>query len=366
MAGFGHDVAVSGDLAVASAPFEDNNTGAVYVYDISQTDPAEIARIPGGAEGDMFGRSLDMAEYDATTWLLVGAPGVNSLEGTAYLLSIAWNEVELSYSVVYEAGLVSPTPTAGDRFGWSVSFDAGWGLVGAYLDDFAATDAGAAYMFDLRDISGIIAPPQRLTADDGSESDWFGYSVSLNGDVAAVGAYHNDSTGIDNGAVYVYSRSGDLWGDVGGNQDRKLAPEDSGTTRDAYFGYDVSVSADAVVAGSLGANGGRVFIFRQSESSWDKQELTPEAQKPDDSMYGYAVCAATDFVAAIMPFASSSKASLSIFKRSGDIQWLNNELEIGTSSYPRYFSLDADEEIIALGHFGEKVTLIKAGRTASR
>jgi hypothetical protein len=45
----------------------------------------------------------------------------------------------------------------------------------------------------------------KLLASDGAEGDGFGYSVSLSGDTAVIGAYCDDNdNGADSGAAYVF------------------------------------------------------------------------------------------------------------------------------------------------------------------
>ncbi len=45
----------------------------------------------------------------------------------------------------------------------------------------------------------------KLTASDGDEEDEFGWSVSLSGDRALVGAWGDDDMGTDSGSAYVFN-----------------------------------------------------------------------------------------------------------------------------------------------------------------
>ena len=45
---------------------------------------------------------------------------------------------------------------------------------------------------------------QKLTASDAANDDNFGYSVSISGDVAIVGAYLVDLTATDEGSAYIF------------------------------------------------------------------------------------------------------------------------------------------------------------------
>ena len=52
---------------------------------------------------------------------------------------------------------------------------------------------------------------QKLLASTGAEYDYFGYPVSVDGDIAVVGAYGDDTKGSESGAVYVFRKSGTTW-----------------------------------------------------------------------------------------------------------------------------------------------------------
>ena len=45
---------------------------------------------------------------------------------------------------------------------------------------------------------------QKLTASDGEESDLFGGTIAVSGDVIIVGAWKEDDNGEDSGSVYVF------------------------------------------------------------------------------------------------------------------------------------------------------------------
>ena len=71
----------------------------------------------------------------------------------------------------------------------------------------ANNDQGAAYVF-VR--SGTIWNlQQKLTASDGAAGDRFGYSVAISGETVVVGAHRDDiGANIDQGSAYVFVRSG--------------------------------------------------------------------------------------------------------------------------------------------------------------
>jgi hypothetical protein len=91
-------------------------------------------------------------------------------------------------------------------------------IVGAYKADVGgAADRGAAYVFE-RNTGGADnwGEVVKLVAADGAENDFFGETVSIDGDTAVVGSAGADIGGNTNqGAVYVFSRNqggADNWG----------------------------------------------------------------------------------------------------------------------------------------------------------
>ena len=101
----------------------------------------------------------------------------------------------------YETKLTASDGAAGNNFGYSVSVSGNVAIVGAY-DDEIGTGSGSAYIYRWKGTSWV--EEQKLTASDGAEGDYFGYSVSVSGNVAIVGAYFDDDKGDASGSAYIY------------------------------------------------------------------------------------------------------------------------------------------------------------------
>ena len=102
-----------------------------------------------------------------------------------------------------------------DRFGESVSIDGDTMVIGAWADDGWATNSGSAYVFTrvtAGDFSSGWTQVAKLTADDDNANDYFGYSVSIDGDSMVIGARDDDDKGSNSGSAYVFTRdtAGDL------------------------------------------------------------------------------------------------------------------------------------------------------------
>jgi hypothetical protein len=159
--------------------------------------------------------------------------------------------------------LVASDAAAFDAFGFSVSASGDTVLVGAFLDDVgAAADAGSAYAFVRA--GPVWTQQQKLVASDAGAGDYFGYTVSAEGDAAVVGAVrHDTAAGADAGAAYVFARAGASW-----TEHSQLTAPDGGAGDE--LGFAVSLSADTVAVGAPhddtpgGLDAGSVHVFRGS------------------------------------------------------------------------------------------------------
>jgi hypothetical protein len=116
-----------------------------------------------------------------------------------------------------QAKLTASDAAPYDQFGSSVSASVDTAVIGAHYDDHAGgTNAGSAYVF-VRS-TGVWIPQAKLRASDAAESDEFGYSVSVSGDTAVIGAFFDDNAGgLNAGSAYVFDLHCSIPGDLDGN-----------------------------------------------------------------------------------------------------------------------------------------------------
>ncbi len=242
--------------------------------------------------GDGGGSSGDAASADATfvgaSTTYVKAPNldVSDFFGTSVAISADGNTLVVG----------APGEDGADR------------TINGDLDNDAATDAGAAYVYVRSGATWVFET--YLKAPNGDAMDDFGRHVAISGDglQIAVASVLERSTGIpaDNsaasaGAVYLYSRFGATW------------------TFDAYikapnaealdeFGTDIALSGDGytLVVGALGEdsanstptdnsrpNAGAVYVYRRNPS-WVLDGYV-KASNPDNAdLFGASVAISAD------------------------------------------------------------------------
>ncbi len=256
---FGISVAISGDTAIVGAYQDDtpggNNAGSAYVFTRSGGVWTLQQKLTAsdGAGGDEFGFSVAISGDTA----IVGAyqddtPGGNNA-GSAYVFSRSAGVWTLQQKLTASDGAVL------DRFGWSVAISGNTAIVGVLYGNTPGGETGSAYVFTRS--AGVWTQQQELTASDGAEGDEFGISVAISGDTAIVGADGDDTPGGNSaGSAYVFSRSAGVW-----TQQQKLTASD-GAAGD-LFGYSVSISGDTAIVGAIfddrsgESNAGSAYIY---------------------------------------------------------------------------------------------------------
>lgn len=197
-----------------------------------------------------------------------------------------------------ELKLTATDAAKGNWFGYSVTVSGDVAVIGASLDDDAESDAGAVYAF-IRSGEKWEGSAQ-LTASDATAGDNFGYSVAVNGDVAIVGApwegfYEND-TGYWPGAAYIFVRNGERW-----EERAKLTASDDATENEfgPCFGWSVAISGDVAIIGSpfdedAGDFSGSAYVFVRNGDMWvQKKKLTANDAAAGDR-FGWSVAVSGD------------------------------------------------------------------------
>jgi len=237
---FGRVVAAVGENVLVGARFDDSgkeDAGAAYLFDGQTGRPLQTFLNPKPTENDQFGYSVAAvgdnvligARYDDT-----GATDA----GAAYLFDAATGELLQTF--------LNPTPQAGDAFGRAVTGVGDKVLVGARYDDTGAEDAGAAYLFDAatgRLLQTFLNP----AADKGGE---FGYSVAAVGDKVLIGARRDDTAAQKAGAAYLFDAS------TGALIETYFNPQAADGDR---FGVSVAAVGDAILVG--GQYAGAAYLF---------------------------------------------------------------------------------------------------------
>lgn len=277
-AAFGFAVSLSGDRALMGAPYETVNgidTGAVYVFDFDGSHWNQTAKLTAsdGAANDVFGYAVSLQGNRAVMGAYQDDDNGDD-SGSVYVFDFDGNQWLETQKLTASDGAL------GDSFGISLSLSADRVLIGAFRDDGTGADSGAAYVFEWN--GSTWSETQKLEANDAASDDLFGFSVSLSGDRALIGAYQEDDHGGQSGAAYVFDNNNGLW-----SQSIKLTADDGGP--DDYFGAAVNVQGSRAVVGAPGDDAGSAYVFEFDGLNWSQSEkLTARDGTPND-FFGFSV-----------------------------------------------------------------------------
>jgi hypothetical protein len=195
---FGDAIALYGDTLVVGAPGNNNNQGAIHIYNRNQGGAETWGRVlsvtdPTATSGDDFG--ITVAVNGGT--VVIGAPGYNSNQGRTYVYgnqAAGWTNI---------ATIEDPAATSSDDFGSAVAVSGNNIVVGSDQRSVNGVHStGAAYVFN-RNQGGNNAWGLTATQNDPNPAanDSLGNSVAIDGETVVVGAYQHTGT---QGSAYIF------------------------------------------------------------------------------------------------------------------------------------------------------------------
>jgi hypothetical protein len=252
--GFWNSVSVSGNRAVIGVQSEDDygrNSGAVYIFELKSSAWVQTARLTAsdGVTKHFYGGNVD---GDRVVVSAANDSQVATAAGAVYIYD------RVSVSIWNETKIVTSDGTSLDRFGFSLSLDNDKLIVGSD-DDENSSSGGSVYIFENK--AGIWIEVVKLLPLDIVASDYFGRSVSLEGNVAIVGAQRHLVNGNNSGAVYVFEYSSGSWG-----QTQKLTASNS--FNNLFFEQDVDLQWDRML---IGSNGGG-YVLDCMMGTWSETQ----------------------------------------------------------------------------------------------
>jgi len=284
-------------------------------------------KILTGSTNDSYDRYGYSVAIDGD-YAIVGAKNEDSDKGAAYIFKKNGTNWEQKQKLIFDDA------DADDHIGISVAISGHYAIVGAYgkegdpADPDTTARKGAAYIF-YNDFSAVDAATglhsgwwgqqgDKLTANDGSAKDQFGYSVAISGNYAIVGARKEGATndGIvanhnnNSGSAYIFKRDGSNWA----QQAKLTAKRDNGESdADAgdEFGRSVAIDGDYAIVGAQYhdrgegptyypyTDAGAAYIFKKDNGAetWTIQKrLTAEGYIHEYDNFGRSVAISGDYI----------------------------------------------------------------------
>ena len=249
---FGDTVITEGQFLAVSSPDYDSFSGAVYLYERESNGTYKFLQELSTFSkiGDNFGWDVSIyGDLMAVTSLEAN----NSKSGKVLIFEnngTSWN---------FDANFTSDDNVSEDRFGFDSSIFENRLLVGVPKADANGANSGAAYIFERN--QSIWSQSKKISPDDLSSDDEFGYAVALSGDLAFVSARQRDIDGntTNAGVVYVFSYDGGDWNEI-----NQINPDQN--TSGQFFGSDLVIYEDILGISSTMQEEGYLYLYRVEDN----------------------------------------------------------------------------------------------------
>lgn len=188
-----------------------------------------------------------------------------------------------------------------DNFGTSVDIGANIAVIGAYADDEAGENAGAAYVLKFDGGAWTQVAKLMPELDPSPAGDRFGISVAVDSSnpipSVAVGAYFDTGTANISGSVSIFIEDPEK----GWLQTQKLTRPPMKVAGD-LFGYDIAISGPYMIVGApradnkKGKDSGAAFIYQRGpENTWEFMQMITEGKSFGDANDQYGTAVAIDW-----------------------------------------------------------------------
>jgi alpha-tubulin suppressor-like RCC1 family protein len=269
-----------------------------YDYSLSSSGQQKITA-SGGSSTEYFGRRCAISGDK----MIVTASSYNSGQGAAYIFTksgTSWSQQQR----LTVSGLSSSTEP---QFGHGADISGNYAIVGAYEEDTDGTNAGGVYIYYFS--GGTWTQQARIVSSDIAAGDVFGYAVSIDGDYAIVGAQSADPDDLSNaGASYIFKRSGTSW-----TQQAKLTASDA--AEGDVFGRDVAIKGDYAIVGCYSGEAAYIFKKDTGAETWTQKAILTASDASGTAYFGNSVSMSGDYVIVGAKSNDANKGAAYIFKK---------------------------------------------------
>lgn len=247
----------------------------------------------------------DFYGYSTAVWeetVLIGAyatipvtAAINYATGSVFVYE---NHKDFSQRLLPD----SSSSADGSYFGYSVSVYGQVIAAGAPRRDTEnCTDCGAVHMYKKFSENNWVLDAT-VYAPDYVDGLYFGYAVSAYGNRVMIGAPGDDKEGSNTGAVYVFNRDSGSW-----NFEQKLSitSDNQNNNRDPHkgeqfdhFGSALSMFSNYAVIGAYGddRNTGAAFVYTHNTGFWMAAAKLTASDYSEGACFGYSVAIYEDII----------------------------------------------------------------------
>ena len=186
-----------------------------------------------------------------------------------------------------------------------------YGIAGAY--NYGSPSSSAGKVTFLKRNGNSWTNLGEAQSSDAALGDQFGYSVAIDGDLAAVGAWADDAgSNTNNGSVYIFKRTNDVYSQV--------AKIPGPASNNALFGKSVAIIGNVVFAGAPGfnSNTGKAFTYITADGGTTWTAGLDYTGSTSGELFGESISASTKTgggltLAVGMPGDSLSRGAVTVY-----------------------------------------------------
>ena len=394
---FGKFLDIKNDIIVVSATdhdYSDNGgyvgtAGAAFVYKLNDAGIFEqterIAPTYNRFSYDRFGNAVTISDdqvfigaQNHDYGIFSQASALLSSAGAIYVADIIGagdddddTNLPIEVYVGPEDKIVPSDRGSHDDFGTSLAVSGDFAIVGAAREDHDVNgankieNAGSAYILK-RNQYGYWGETQKLTSSDRALRDFFGQSVSIDGDYAVVGGFNKVNK--NDGAAYIYKKDlNDNWVEV-----QKLSLPNASTNSD-FYGWSVAISGNFIVVGAPEttvnngialAKAGMIHVYENNgNGTFNLMGSYTSSDIAEKDKFGFSVAIDGDniIVGAYHNNPVNDGSNINdggaayIFSKQGS-SWIESEKLIASNAFHADyfgFDVDIDGDIAVVGAFGQ-------------
>ena len=280
-----------GPWGLQSSMITDNGTGV----GIGTTAPGEKLHVAGNIKGDTVKPNAIKLTPNAGNGKILTSDATGNASWQTSSTSAGgnigfgvWGDCATNGNISEYNPVTDSTGGFSDQFGFSVSISGNYAIVGAPYDDVGANvNQGSASIYQYNGTNWVLM--QKITDATGAAVDEFGFSVSISGNYAIVGAV-NDDVGANNdqGSASIYQYNGSSWVLMQKITDATGAVDDR-------FGSSVSISGNYAIVGAesddvgANANQGSANIYQRIGLVWRKLQYVTDPAGAVGESFGSSV-----------------------------------------------------------------------------
>lgn len=179
---------------------------------------------------------------------------------------------------IEEAKIIPGDGVANAGFGSAVVVSGNVLIIGDPMKDHSAENAGMVFIYRFNGASWD--EEARLTASDAASDDRFGAAVSVNEDVAVIGAPGVVESWESSGSAYIFRYDGSSW-----RQEKKLISDASGA-----FGTAVATNGKQIIIGvPYHYDTGLAIVYGWSGSTWYQENQLSPSDYRSERRFGFSV-----------------------------------------------------------------------------